>query len=47
MKKKKLSFAIVGCGSVSIDHAKMITKLGHKVILGSTKKKKFKKLEII
>ena len=42
MKKKKLSFAIVGCGSVSIDHAKMITKLGHKVILGSTKKKNSK-----
>jgi len=41
MKKKKLSFAIIGCGSVSIDHAKAIIKLGHKVIFGSTKKKKF------
>ena len=42
MKKKKLSFAIIGCGSVSIDHAKAIIKLGHKVIFGSTKKKNSK-----
>ena len=39
MKKKKLNFAIIGCGSVSIDHANAIKKLGHKILFGSTKKK--------
>ena len=37
--KKKINFAIIGCGSVSIDHAKAINKLGHNIYLGSTKKK--------
>ena len=36
---KKINFAIIGCGSVSIDHAKAINKLGHNIYLGSTKKK--------
>ena len=38
-KKKFLNFAIIGCGSVAIDHAKAIEKLGHKIILGTTKSK--------
>ena len=42
MTKKKLNFAIIGCGSVSIDHAKAIKKLGHNVSFGSTKKKNSK-----
>ena len=37
MKSKKLNFAIIGCGSVSLDHAKAIKKLGHKISYGSTK----------
>ena len=40
--KKKINFAIIGCGSVSIDHAKAINKLGHNIYLGSTKKKNSK-----
>ena len=32
-----MNFAIIGCGSVSIDHAISIKKLGHKIIYGSTK----------
>ena len=38
MKSRKLNFAIIGCGSVSIDHAKAIKKLGHNISYGSTKK---------
>ena len=43
----RFNFGIIGCGSVAKDHATVIKKLGHQVILGTTKKKKFKKLEII
>lgn len=37
MLKKKLAFAIIGCGSIAIDHAFAIKKLGHKIVYGSTK----------
>ena len=43
-------FGIIGCGSVAIDHAIIIKKLGHKVVLGITKSensknwKSFKKI---
>ena len=43
-------FGIIGCGSVAIDHATIIKKLGHKVVLGITKSnnsknwKSFKKI---
>ena len=49
MQKKKINFAIIGCGSVSLDHARVIKKLGHNILYGSTRKKvsknwkKFKK----
>ena len=33
MKSRKLNFAIIGCGSVSIDHAKAIKKLGHNIYI--------------
>ena len=43
MKKNSVfNFAILGCGSVSLDHANAIRKLGHKIIFGSTKKKNSK-----
>lgn len=35
-------FGIIGCGSVAIDHAIIIKKLGHKVVLGITKSKNSK-----
>ena len=35
--KKKLKFAIIGCGSVAIDHGIAIEKLGHQIVYGSTK----------
>lgn len=50
MSKKKINFAIIGCGSVSLDHANVIKKLGHNIIFGTTSKKhsknwkKFKKV---
>lgn len=37
--KKRLKFAIIGCGSVAIDHAIAIKKLGHEIVYGSTKNK--------
>ena len=37
--KKKFNFAIIGCGSVARDHAKIIKKMGHRIIAGSTKRK--------
>ena len=49
-KKKKLKFAIIGCGSIAMDHAKAIKKLGHEIVYGSTKNensinwKSFKKI---
>ena len=39
LSKKKLKFAIIGCGSVAINHAIVIKKLGHKIVYGSTKNK--------
>ena len=50
MQKKKINFAIIGCGSVSLDHARVIKKLGHNILYGCTRKKvsknwkKFKKI---
>ena len=35
-------FGIIGCGSVAIDHATIIKKLGHKIVLGITKSNKSK-----
>ena len=35
----RFNFGIIGCGSVAKDHATVIKKLGHQVILGTTKKK--------
>ena len=35
-------FGIIGCGSIAIDHAIIIKKLGHKVVLGITKSKNSK-----
>jgi len=37
--RKKLKFAIIGCGKIAIHHATAITKLGHEVVYGSTKNK--------
>ncbi len=48
--KKKLKFAIIGCGKVAIHHAIAIKKLGHEIVYGSTKNensinwKSFKKI---
>tara|TARA_B110001454_G_scaffold219162_1_gene250562 strand:+ start:6296 stop:7264 length:969 start_codon:yes stop_codon:yes gene_type:complete len=38
----RFNFGIIGCGSVAKDHATVIKKLGHQVILGTTKKKNSK-----
>ena len=38
----RFNFGIIGCGSVAKDHATVIKKLGHQVILGTTKKKSSK-----
>ena len=35
-------FGIIGCGSVARDHATIIKKLGHKIVLGITKSNKSK-----
>ena len=35
-------FGIIGCGSVARDHAAIIKKLGHKIVLGITKSNKSK-----
>ena len=32
-----LKFGIIGCGAVAIDHATIIKKLGHKIVLRITK----------
>ena len=45
MLRNKLNFAIIGCGKIALDHASIIKKLGHKIIFGVSKEKKFKKLE--
>ena len=44
--KKKFNFAIIGCGSVARDHTEVIKKLGHKIIIGSTKKESSKNWKI-
>lgn len=46
MIKSKLNFAIIGCGNVAIDHANVIKKLGHKIILGSTESENSKNWKI-
>ena len=35
----KFKFGIIGCGSIARDHAAIIKKLGHQVVLGITKSK--------
>ena len=38
----KFKFGIIGCGSIARDHAAIIKKLGHQVVLGITKSKNSK-----
>jgi len=43
MIKTTKKFGIIGCGAVALDHASVIKKLGHKIILGNTSNKNSKK----